>query len=236
MLAKHWQHWQSVGKFADVLPTLPTDGQHWPDLACLLGSYWIGRCLFCMKEAKKSKVFFEKAVKILERASLDVQNDRSIADSKTWIGRCLFDMKEFEKGQHVFMSAVPVYDDSSVDVTTDFDLAKATFWLGRCLFDAKNPEKGKLFFERSLKIYEKLFDLEQPHTSHDLFETSYWIGRCLFKVNDLELAKVFFERALGIAESISRDVTVDRVVADITSYIGCSLMNLENPGKAKIFF
>ena len=37
MLAKHWQHWQSVGKFADVLPTLPTDGQHWPDLACLLG-------------------------------------------------------------------------------------------------------------------------------------------------------------------------------------------------------
>ena len=38
MLAKHWQHWQSVGKFADVLPTLPTDGQHWPDLACLLGS------------------------------------------------------------------------------------------------------------------------------------------------------------------------------------------------------
>ena len=34
MLAKHWP---SVGKFADVLPTLPTDGQHWPDLACLLG-------------------------------------------------------------------------------------------------------------------------------------------------------------------------------------------------------
>ena len=40
MLAKHWQHWQSVGKFADVLPTLPTDGQHWPDLACLLGKRW----------------------------------------------------------------------------------------------------------------------------------------------------------------------------------------------------
>ena len=39
MLAKHWQHWQSVGKFADVLPTLPTDGQHWPDLACLLGTF-----------------------------------------------------------------------------------------------------------------------------------------------------------------------------------------------------
>ena len=39
MLAKHWQHWQSVGKFADALPTLPTDGQHWPDLACLLGTY-----------------------------------------------------------------------------------------------------------------------------------------------------------------------------------------------------
>ena len=38
MLAKHWQHWQSVGKFADVLPTLPTDGQHWPNLACLLGT------------------------------------------------------------------------------------------------------------------------------------------------------------------------------------------------------
>ena len=38
MLAKHWQHWQSVGKFADALPTLPTDGQHWPDLACLLGN------------------------------------------------------------------------------------------------------------------------------------------------------------------------------------------------------
>ena len=37
MLAKHWQRWQSVGKFADVLPTLPTDGQHWSDLACLLG-------------------------------------------------------------------------------------------------------------------------------------------------------------------------------------------------------
>ena len=28
MLEKHWQLWQSVGKFADVLPTLPTDGQH----------------------------------------------------------------------------------------------------------------------------------------------------------------------------------------------------------------
>ena len=39
MLEKHWQRWQSVGKFADVLPTLPTDGQHWPDLACLLGCY-----------------------------------------------------------------------------------------------------------------------------------------------------------------------------------------------------
>ena len=39
MLAKHWQHWQNVGKFADVLPTLPTDGQHWPDLACLLGYF-----------------------------------------------------------------------------------------------------------------------------------------------------------------------------------------------------
>ena len=38
MLAKHWQRWKNVGKFADVLPTLPTDGQHWPDLACLLGS------------------------------------------------------------------------------------------------------------------------------------------------------------------------------------------------------
>ena len=38
MLEKHWQHWQSVGKFANVLPTLPTDGQHWPDLACLLGN------------------------------------------------------------------------------------------------------------------------------------------------------------------------------------------------------
>ena len=42
MLEKHWQYWLSVGKFADVLPTLPTDGQHWPDLACLLGWFLIG--------------------------------------------------------------------------------------------------------------------------------------------------------------------------------------------------
>ena len=45
MLEKHWQRWQSVGKFADVLPTPPTDGQQWLDLACLLGIgllYFVG--------------------------------------------------------------------------------------------------------------------------------------------------------------------------------------------------
>ena len=69
MLEKHWQHWQSVGKFAYVLPTLPTDGQHWPDLACLLGGhfshiFWLLVCKFlfitsadlCFRDMKRFRL------------------------------------------------------------------------------------------------------------------------------------------------------------------------------------
>ena len=48
MLEKHWQRSQSVGKFADVFLTLPTDGQHWPRLACLLGA--------CIRKRKTSEL------------------------------------------------------------------------------------------------------------------------------------------------------------------------------------
>ena len=65
MLAKHWQHWQSVGKFADVLPTLPTDGQHWPDLACLLGNVWKRQIIACGVQKKlKTRNRFKRAEKI----------------------------------------------------------------------------------------------------------------------------------------------------------------------------
>ena len=29
--------WQNVGKIANIAPTLPTDGQRWPNNECLLG-------------------------------------------------------------------------------------------------------------------------------------------------------------------------------------------------------
>ena len=83
----------------------------------------IGRCLLTMNKYDEALEYLQRAMKIKEQVSLDLNTDKSIAITLHEIGRCLLNMNKHNEALEYLQRAMKIKEQVSLDLNTDESIA-----------------------------------------------------------------------------------------------------------------
>ena len=79
--------------------------------------------------------YLQRAMKIKEQVSLDLNTDKSFAITLHEIGRCLLGINKHNEALEYLQRAMKIQEQVSLDLNTDKSFAITLHTIGRCLLD-----------------------------------------------------------------------------------------------------
>ena len=79
----------------------------------------VGRCLLNMDKHDEALEYLQRAMKIKEQVSLDINTDKSFATTLHAIGLCLLKMNKHDEALEYLQRALKIKEQVSLDINTD---------------------------------------------------------------------------------------------------------------------
>ena len=211
----------SNNKFTDIDESLDIEELD-ESLAIIL--HTIGRCLLDMNKHDEALEYLQRAMKIKEQVSLDLNTDKSFAITLHTIGCCLLGINKHNEKLEYLQRAMKIQEQVSLDLNTDESFAITLHEIGRCLLDINKHNEALEYLQRAMKIQEQVsLDL---NTDESFAITLHNIGHCLLDINKHNEALEYLQRAMKIKEQVSLDLNTDKSFAITLHNIGHCLLDM----------
>ena len=198
--------------------------------------FWYGRSIYHSDEISfQSKYahalrYFERSLKIKNRASVNGSLDEEVAEVLYWIGLCLKKTAKRELAINRFIQVLKIREKISFDASTDEFIAKAQLKLGECLLQDKKADEAFRYFKNVMEITKRIY----PNAVFDFVvsEIPKAIYRCCFELKQPEKALSHFEQLLQVEEQMSSNNNKDLKIAETFDYISKCYLDMKNLCKA----
>ena len=190
----------------------------------------IGCCLLNMNKHNEALEYLQRAMKIKEQVSSDLNTDKSFAITLHEIGRCLLNMNKHDEALEYLERAMKIKEQMLLDLNTDKSFARTMHTIGSCLLGMNKHDEALEYLQRAMKIYEQIsLDL---NTDKSFAITLHTIGRCLLGMNKHDEALEYLQRAMKIKEQVSLDLNTDESIAITLHTIGRCLLTMNKHDEA----
>ena len=190
----------------------------------------IGNCLLDMNKHDEALEYLQRAMKIKEQVSLNLNADKSFAITLLNIGSCLLKMNKHDEALEYLQQAMKIEEQVSLDLNTDKSFAITLHNIGRCLLNMNKHNEALEYLQRAMKIEEQVsLDL---NTDKSFARTLNEIGLCLFDMNKHNEALEYLQQAMKIKEQVSLNLNTDKSFAITLHEIGRCLLDMNKHDEA----
>ena len=190
----------------------------------------IGCSLLNMNKHDEALEYLQRAMKIKELVSLDLNANESFAINLYSIGSCLLNMNKHDEALKYLQRAMKIKEQVSLDLNTDKSFASTLHEIGRCLLNINKHDEALKYLQRAMKIKEQVS--LNLNTDKSFAITLHEIGCCLLNMNKHDEALEYLQRAMKIKEQVSLDLNTDESFAIILHNIGICLLNMNKHDEA----
>ena len=178
----------------------------------------IGCCHWHLHNYSDAITFFNRALEIRQKTTLDVEKDGRFAETLNSAGSCHIYLGNFSDALTFLNRALEIRQNISLNADEDDDIARTLHNLGFCHMPLSNYSDALSFFNRALAIQQNI--TLTADKDKELALTLSNIGYCHMHLCNDSNALVFFNRALEIEKQINSNVDQNVNIAGTFYYIG----------------